>query len=50
MTWPSSVDAIDAIATLSSRVGDSLASSASRSNAEISPYAIAPSRSMTASR
>ena len=42
--------AMAAIATLSSSVGASLASSASRSNAEISPYAIAPSRSTTASR
>ena len=49
-TWPNSALAIAASATLSSSVGASLASSASRSNAEISPYAIAPSRSTTASR
>ena len=42
--------AIEAIATLSSSVGASLASSASRSKAEISPYAITPRRSTTASR
>ena len=49
-TFPNSALAIAASATLSSSVGASLASSASRSNAEISPYAITPSRSMTASR
>ena len=45
-TWPSSAAAMVASAILSRMAGAILASSASRSNAEISPYEMAPSRSI----
>ena len=49
-TLENSAEAMVAIATLSSSVGASLASSARRSKALISPYAMTPSRSTIASR
>ena len=48
--WANSVVAIRASSALSASAGAILASSLSRSKAEISPYAMAPSRSMTAAR